>query len=33
MQSNARLEEYRQMTPAERLRLTFELIEQKFGHI
>ena len=28
MQSQKRVEKYRQMTPAERLRLTFELIEQ-----
>lgn len=27
MQSKSQLEKYRQMTPAERLRLTFELIE------
>lgn len=27
MQSQKQLEEYRRMTPAERLRLTFELIE------
>ncbi len=33
MQSKKRLEEYRQMTPSERLRLTFELIEEGWPYL
>ena len=33
MQSDAKLDEYRRMTPAERLRLTFELIEEGWPYL
>ena len=33
MQSEAKLEEYRRMTPAERLQLTFELIEEGWRYL
>ena len=33
MQSEKKLAEYRQMTPAERLRLTFDLIEEGWPYL
>jgi hypothetical protein len=33
MQSDAKLEEYRRMTPAERLRLTFDLIDEGWPYL
>jgi hypothetical protein len=33
MQSDAKRDEYRRMTPAERLRLTFDLIEEGWRYL